>query len=218
MTKREGCGFPFFVAKQGLGQSVRHFAGAVYVHQIRKRLFAVQAEFFKACVEAQRHRQQALQARLGAVRPTGRALAEKRVFVRQLCRQSFPLRANGFSRSVRRQYALTFFRLFAPVRLLLLQYFFFRSFRPICLFSSAAPTAVPLRSDVFLRTYAVCSDVFSPVCVPPNCCFCTRPFFLLLFCRCLARKSLPINNAKTDSSQRQKTVFAVIINYMIRKK
>lgn len=164
MTKREGCGFPFFVAQM----------------YARRR-----------------------------VRLRGRALEEKRVFVRQLCRQSFPLRANGFSRSVRRQYALTFFRLFAPVRLLLLQHLFFRSFRSLCLFSSAAPTAVPLRSDVFLRTYALCSDVFSPVCVPPNCCFCTRPFFLLLFCRCLARKSLPINNAKTDSSQRQKTVFAV---------
>lgn len=163
MTKREGCGFPFFVAQM----------------YARRR-----------------------------VRPRGRALAEKRVFVRQLCRQSFPLRANGFSRSVRRQYALTFF---VCLRLLDFCFFntFFRSFRSLCLFSSAAPTAVPLRSDVFLRTYALCSDVFSPVCVPPNCCFCTRPFFLLLFCRCLARKSLPINNAKTDSSQRQKTVFAV---------
>ena len=65
------------------------------------------------------------------------------------------------------------------------------------------------RADVFLRTYAVCSDVFSPVCVLSNCCFCTRPFCLSFFLRCLARKSLPINNAKTDCPQRQKTVFAV---------
>lgn len=138
-----------FCCEAGLGQSVRHFAGAVYVHQIRKRLFAVQAEFFKACVEAQRHRQQALQARLGAVRPTGRALAEKRVFVRQLCRQSFPLRANGFSRSVRRQYALTFFRLFAPVRLLLLQYLFFVLSAPFVCFRQLRQRLFPFGRTFF---------------------------------------------------------------------
>lgn len=104
MTKREGCGFPFFVAQM----------------YARRR-----------------------------VRLRGRALAEKRVFVRQLCRQSFPLRANGFSRSVRRQYSLTFFRLFAPVRLLLLQYLFFVLSAPFVCFRQLRQRLFPFGRTFF---------------------------------------------------------------------
>lgn len=156
MTKREGCGFPFFVAKQAWGSpsdiSPERFTFIKYANGCLP---------FKQSFSKRAWRRNVIDNRL------------YKQGLGQSVRRAERLRKSGF------------------------------------LFVSCAGSRFPFGRTFFLRTYALCSDVFSPVCVPPNCCFCTRPFFLLLFCRCLARKSLPINNAKTDSSQRQKTVFAV---------
>ena len=150
MAKREGCGFPFFVAKQAWGSpsdiSPERFTFIKYANGCLpfKQSFSKRA-WRRNVIDNRLYKQGLGQS----VRLRGRALAEKRVFVRQLCRQSFPLRANGFSRSVRRQYALTFFPLFAPVRLLLLQYLFFVLSAPFVCFRQLRQRLFPFGRTFF---------------------------------------------------------------------
>ena len=137
LTKREGCGFPFFVAKQAWGSP----------SDISPERFTF-IKYANGCLPFKQS---------FSKRAWRRNVIDNRLY------------KQGLGQSVRRA-----------------ERFFVYKYANGCL---------PWRSLY--------------VCVLPNCCFCTRPFFLSFFCRCLARKSLSINNAKTDCPQREKTVFAV---------